>query len=758
MPKRKRPPASDATPWAGPKSVVSMAEFLKGAGLSAGALSASRSASFGLPPTVAAELQRCKALDGLRQRLLSDCGAQNGQVRYPSMAFERWWFSARYGSKMAARQEEPLLPASADPRDSALLGDLTQVGFDAAAAAKVTSRLAQSSAAAAANLKKATPARVGAVQLVRSSDSDTVELRCPATQACAVLTSAAITKLQALYKVHSKSVPKAPAFEEAALVLALRYQALGGGGFHLALPPSAFEVLTAEFGVSAECFASPFNCWHSRYCSAFPDCDAVFGSLGSFFDFRPKAGSFEANPPFAPAVLARMREHIEDLLAEASDPLSFVVTIANWEHAEVEALRKSAFVKATLSVAGDEQKWSDGSKARRAPVDLLILIMQNKAATQHAKFKVSEEKLEALRQSCTGDAAPLGPRKKKARLESEKDETATNGGTREAASLKEGDDEEGEEKEDEEEEEEEGEESEEEDGDDEEACEDEDGKAKEDEKPPRLRPPMWRLWKMKKIAALGKLRKANAAFKWSSEVTSGWYERNMQFWGNEADNVDGMTGGGVSKADLEFSKPIMAQLASRCGSAADGRFARALDVGAGIGRVAKAILQPHCDRIDLVEPIPKHLEAAKRDLKEGSWPGEFILGALQDFVAPKDAKYDLVWCQWLLMYIVDADVIAFLKRVADQLLAPAGILVVKENIGYKRVGPYFDDETGELWQPGTKAVKSGKSKPLSVVRTEAHHMKMFEQAGLRLLMKTKQKFVTEDMPMAMYVLYKPGLS
>jgi hypothetical protein len=50
-------------------------------------------------------------------------------------------------------------------------------------------------------------------------------------------------------------------------------------------------------GVSVECFASPLNCHLPAFCSAFPDTDAAFGSLGSFFDFFPTEGSFQVNPP-----------------------------------------------------------------------------------------------------------------------------------------------------------------------------------------------------------------------------------------------------------------------------------------------------------------------------------------------------------------------------------------------------------------------------------------------------------------------------
>lgn len=38
--------------------------------------------------------------------------------------------------------------------------------------------------------------------------------------------------------------------------------------------------------------------------------DAPFGSLGSFFTFSPRQGSFEVNPPFAPGLIRRTREHL----------------------------------------------------------------------------------------------------------------------------------------------------------------------------------------------------------------------------------------------------------------------------------------------------------------------------------------------------------------------------------------------------------------------------------------------------------------
>jgi hypothetical protein len=69
---------------------------------------------------------------------------------------------------------------------------------------------------------------------------------------------------------------------------------------------------------------------YSRYCSAFTDTDGVFGSLGSFFSFRPREGCYEANPPFVPFVIAQMARHMEELLMEATGPLCFVIIIPAW--------------------------------------------------------------------------------------------------------------------------------------------------------------------------------------------------------------------------------------------------------------------------------------------------------------------------------------------------------------------------------------------------------------------------------------------
>lgn len=72
------------------------------------------------------------------------------------------------------------------------------------------------------------------------------------------------------------------------------------------LPPRVFDVLASLFGAEMECFASPFNSRYSVFCSSQWDLDGYFGSIGSFFAFRPLDGMYVAHPPRVPGVVEGM--------------------------------------------------------------------------------------------------------------------------------------------------------------------------------------------------------------------------------------------------------------------------------------------------------------------------------------------------------------------------------------------------------------------------------------------------------------------
>jgi len=91
------------------------------------------------------------------------------------------------------------------------------------------------------------------------------------------------------------------AFHQRLFALLLRYKTLRGHGFHAAIAPAVWRVLTSRLGVGFEAFASPLNCYLPTFGSGFSDVDGAFGSSGSFFRLKPAqlaSGSSACNPPF----------------------------------------------------------------------------------------------------------------------------------------------------------------------------------------------------------------------------------------------------------------------------------------------------------------------------------------------------------------------------------------------------------------------------------------------------------------------------
>ncbi|MCL4144579.1 UNVERIFIED_CONTAM: hypothetical protein GTU68_004307 [Idotea baltica] len=151
-------------------------------------------------------------------------------------------------------------------------------------------------------------------------------------------------KLEQLYRYNCFDDRKFELFFPRVWALLKRYQTLLGSnpneghGTQGAIPVAVFECLHKHFGVSFECFASPLNCYFRQYCSAFPDTDSYFGSRGPFLDFKPVCGSFEANPPFCEELMEATVRHMEKLLSESHEPLSFIVFVPEWREPAPSAL------------------------------------------------------------------------------------------------------------------------------------------------------------------------------------------------------------------------------------------------------------------------------------------------------------------------------------------------------------------------------------------------------------------------------------
>jgi len=159
---------------------------------------------------------------------------------------------------------------------------------------------------------------------------------------------------------------------------------------------------------------------------------------------------------------------------------------------------------------------------------------------------------------------------------------------------------------------------------------------------------------------------------------------------------------------------------------------RALDCGAGIGRVTKSVLSRNFKKVDLLEQNQDFLNEAKNNhLKNIASVNEFICAPLQSCALPPKT-YNLVWIQWVIIYLLDADLIKFFKECKNSL-TDDGVIILKENI--TREGFVLDREDA------------------SVTRSHEHLKLLFEASGLKVIKeKLQTNFPKELFLVRMYTL------
>ncbi|KAL3678378.1 hypothetical protein R1sor_021334 [Riccia sorocarpa] len=217
-----------------------------------------------------------------------------------------------------------------------------------------------------------------------------------------------------------------------------------------------------------------------------------------------------------------------------------------------------------------------------------------------------------------------------------------------------------------------------------------------------------------------------------------WYTKSMMFW-NEVDaSVNGMLCGygRLSSRDLMGSHKFLMDCFKTLKTDWHESRVVALDCGAGIGRITKNLLVHFCDEVDLVEPIQRFLELARRDLHFDFMGTKlrnvnYFHYTLQDFVPPAE-RYDFIWMQWCIAYLTDVDLVELLKR-AKLGLKPGGFIIVKENIA--KSGFVLDKEDA------------------SVTRSDAYFRTIFQESGLYVYKHRKQNaFPRELFEVRMYCL------
>ncbi|KAL7647702.1 UNVERIFIED_CONTAM: hypothetical protein RMT77_001311 [Armadillidium vulgare] len=218
-------------------------------------------------------------------------------------------------------------------------------------------------------------------------------------------------KLEQLYRYNCFDDRKFDLFFPRVWCLLKRYQTLLGSnpneghGTQGAIPVAVFECLNKHFGVTFECFASPLNCYFRQYCSAFPDTDSYFGSRGPFLDFKPVCGSFEANPPFCEELMEATVRHMEKLLSESHEPLSFIVFVPEWREPAPSALlhlEASRFNRKQIVLLPFEHEYRHGFQHMLSKAEIVLksahgtvaVWLQNDAG--YSRWGPTTERIDAL--------------------------------------------------------------------------------------------------------------------------------------------------------------------------------------------------------------------------------------------------------------------------------------------------------------------------------------------------------------------------
>lgn len=229
---------------------------------------------------------------------------------------------------------------------------------------------------------------------------------------------------------------------------------------------------------------------------------------------------------------------------------------------------------------------------------------------------------------------------------------------------------------------------------------------------------------------------------------------SLEYWNSVSADVNGMLGGfpQTTRIDLQGSSNFLTKLRRGRANASSKEplppLQRVADCGAGIGRITKGLLLGVSEKVDVVEPVKKFTDElvqslASEEQKEGRGQlGEVINLGLQDWI-PESGTYDVIWNQWCLGHLTDAQLVVYLER-CKQGLKPAtegqdtfrSCIIVKENmstdIKHKDI---YDDEDS------------------SVTRSDAKFRMLFQQAGLKIVATEQQKGMPKELfPVRMYAL------
>ena len=215
-----------------------------------------------------------------------------------------------------------------------------------------------------------------------------------------------------------------------------------------------------------------------------------------------------------------------------------------------------------------------------------------------------------------------------------------------------------------------------------------------------------------------------------------FYVTAPEYWKKQDNTNSGMLAGFTytHKVDVKYSKEIVEKYIKQHNLGTK----KAVDFGAGIGRITLNVLGYFFEEVDLVEPVGGFLSTAKKSLNE-KFPdlkvNLHVCGA-QNYEF--GGNYDLFWVQWTLMYLTDDDCVKLLKNCKEHL-SPNGKIVVKEN----GIPELEQDWRLAQWSPADH----------SFARSRKAYHALLEKAGLKIIEDNDQpEWDSELLPVFVFVL------
>jgi protein N-terminal methyltransferase len=215
----------------------------------------------------------------------------------------------------------------------------------------------------------------------------------------------------------------------------------------------------------------------------------------------------------------------------------------------------------------------------------------------------------------------------------------------------------------------------------------------------------------------------------------------LEYWSSVSADNTGVLGGypQVSRIDLQSSSNLLAKLRRKSTKhAAPKRLTRAVDCGAGIGRITKGFLSKVADVVDIVEPVVNLTKVITEgpdfeDLRKEGRIGKIYNVGLEDWTP--EHKYDLIWNQWCLGQLTDAQLLEYFER-TKEFVTEGGWIVVKENMSTDIHGNDVFDDTDS-----------------SVTRADSKFRELFEKSGLTIVATEVQRGMPKELfPVRTYAM------